>query len=115
MSILGFYKKGEGPEELVAEIKEGEGGELYVELPSGIRNRMEIVVGNKIKCIIAGLVDKYDNFLSKVNEEKTWEVVGYWNELHISQEEITRYRFKNGDRVKLLLKSVIQWGEEFII
>ena len=115
MSVLGFYKESEGPEELIAEIKEGENGELYIELPSGIRNRMEIVVGNKIKCVIDGVVDKNGSAMKNINEETVWEVVGYWNELHLAEEQIKKHSFKQGDRIKLKLKSVIQWGEEFLV
>jgi len=122
MSILGFYKEGRGPEELVGTLKEGEGGGLYIELPSSIRNRMEIVVGNKVKC---ALIDKNGHKYSNARgtcasgassvEDAVWEVAGYWNELHIPPDEVARYGLRKGDQLRLLLKSVIQWGEEFPI
>lgn len=111
MSVLGFYKEKAGSEEIVALIK-GDSPELYVEIPSGIRNRMEIVVGNRIRCIIKGIVNKEGNTTTEINQETLWEVIGYWHELYIPPEDASRYGLKKNSYVRLILKSVVRPGEE---
>ncbi|HAP31868.1 MAG TPA: hypothetical protein DCQ14_02245 [Firmicutes bacterium] len=115
MKVMGFYKETEGPEELTLEIIRGAGGELYVEIPTGLRNRMEIVVGNLIKCIVAGIVDEKGHYTRTIMGDVVWEIVGYWNELHLAEADIQQYGLKQGDRIKLVLKSAVQHGQEFPI
>ncbi|MCS7281084.1 MAG: hypothetical protein NZ583_05585 [Desulfobacterota bacterium] len=109
--VLGFFKESEGPEIIVAELK-GEPGDLYVEIPSGFRNRMEIVVGNKIRCFLEATLDRNGNKLKEINREMIGEIVGYWNELHLPEEEIFENGLKKGDLLRLHLLSVFQFGEE---
>lgn len=111
MSVLGFYKEKEGPEEIVALIK-GDSSGFYVEIPSRIRNRMEIVVGNRIRSVVKGIVDERGDPLSEINQETIWEVVGYWHELYIPPEEVNKYGFNKNSYARLVLKSVIRHGEE---
>ncbi|MGB9627146.1 MAG: hypothetical protein ACPL6D_00675 [Thermodesulfobacteriota bacterium] len=109
--VLGFYKETEGDEVMIGELKEDK-DDFYVELPSGFRNRMEIVVGNKIRILLDSIVDKNDHVLREIKKEIICEVIGYWNELHIPMEEVSEYGLKKGDVLRLILKSVIQFGEE---
>ncbi|MCX7858020.1 MAG: hypothetical protein N2513_08620 [Deltaproteobacteria bacterium] len=108
--VLGFYRE-DGDEMMQGELK-GDGEGLYVELPSGFRNRMEIVVGNKIKFSLEAIVDKKGNVLREIKREMVGEVIGYWNELHIPHQEIVECGLKKGDIVRIYLKSVVQFGEE---
>lgn len=111
--VMGFYKE-EGDEIFYGELKEDQDS-LYVELPSGFRNRMEIVVGNKIKIFLDSIVDKDDNVFREIKKEVTGEVIGYWNELHIPLSELSEYGLKKGDILRIVLKSVIQFGEEKMV
>ncbi|NWG04223.1 MAG: hypothetical protein HXY44_15325 [Syntrophaceae bacterium] len=108
--VLGFYKE-EGDEVLIREPK-GDPDTFYFELPSGFRNRMEVVVGNKVKVIVDSVIDKEGIVLKEIKKEIIGEVIGYWNELHIPREEVSGYGLKKGDVLRLILKSVIQFGEE---
>lgn len=111
LSVLGFYKEKEGAEDIVALIK-GDPSGFYIEIPSRIRNRMEIVVGNRIRCVVKGIADKMGGPLTEVNQEIVWEVVGYWHELCIPPEEVNKYGFKKNSYARLILKSVIRGNEE---
>lgn len=111
MSVLGLYKEKEGAEEIVALIK-GEPAGFYIEIPSRVRNRMEIIVGDRVRCVVKGITDKMGRTLAEVNQETVWEVVGYWHELYIPSEEIDKYGFKKDSYARLILKSVIRGGEE---
>lgn len=108
--VLGFYKE-EGDEVLIGELK-GDPDGLYVELPSGFRNRMEVVVGNKVRLVLDSVIDKDEKVLREIDKEVMGEVIGYWNELHIPRQEIIQYGLKKGDVLRLILKSVIQHGVE---
>ena len=108
--VMGFYKE-EGDGEFIAKLK-GDTEDFYVEISSGFRNRMEVVVGNKVRVFLDSVIDKNENVLREIKKEVICEVIGYWNELHIPREEIDRYGFKKGDVLRLILKSVIQYGVE---
>ncbi len=110
LRVIGFYKE-EGDNVLVGELKGDQNG-LYIELPSGLRNRMEIVVGNKARVLLESVMDKNGHVLKEIKKEVICEVIGYWNELHISLEEVSEYSLKKGDVLRLILKSVIQHGLE---
>lgn len=109
--VLGFYKEEDGYGELTGGLK-GDHDGFYVEISSGFRNRMEVVVGNKVRVIVDSVIDKNGNVLKEIKKEVICEVIGYWNELHIPREEIDRYGFKKGDVLRLILKSVMQFGVE---
>jgi len=108
--VMGFYKE-EGDDLLIGKLKGDQDG-LYAELPSGFRNRMEVVVGNKVRVFLDSVIDKNDNVLKEIKKEVICEVIGYWNELHIPRQEISQYGLKKGDVLKFILKSVIQHGVE---
>jgi len=107
---MGFYKE-EGDDVLVGELK-GDRDGLYIELPSGFRNRMEIVVGNKVRVVLDSVIDQDGQALKDIKKEMMGEVIGYWNEIHIPRQEIFQYGLKKGDGLKLIVKSVIQHGVE---
>lgn len=109
--VLGFYKETDGDEVMIGELK-GAQNEFYVELPSGFRNRMEIVVGNRIRIILDSILDRDNHVIREIKKEVIGEVMGYWNELHIPLKEISECDLKKGDFVRIVLKSVIQFGEE---
>ncbi len=108
--VMGFYKE-EGDDVLVGELKGDQDG-LYLELPSGFRNRMEIVVGNKMRVLLDSVIGQDGQVFREIGKEVICEVIGYWNELHIPLHEISQYGLKKGDILKLIVKSVIQHGVE---
>jgi hypothetical protein len=108
--VLGFFKE-EGDERFTAELK-GDMESSYVEIPSGIRNRLEIVVGNILRVFLDSVVDKNGKVLKEINKEVKCEIIGYWNELHIPQKVVYELNLKKGDILNLVLKSIIQFGEE---
>jgi len=96
---------------LIGELK-GDPYGPYAELSSGFRNRMEVVVGNKVRVIVDSVIDKNGNILREIKKEIICEVNGYWNELHIPLKEVSEYDLKRGDILKLIMRSVIQFGVE---
>ena len=105
MSVMGFCRLKEGPEEMVGLIK-GVSPELYIEIPSEVRNRMEVIVGTKVKCFVVAIMDKSGNTLVQINQERIWEIIGYWHELYIPPEDASTFGLKQGDYISLILKSV---------
>ncbi len=108
--VMGFYRE-EGDDILIGELK-GDRDGLYIELPSGFRNRMEIVVGNKMRVLLDSVIEQDGQVLREIGKEVICEVIGYWNELHLPREEISSYGIQKGDLLKLVVKSVIQHGVE---
>ena len=108
--VMGFYKE-EGDEVVIGELKGDQEG-LYIELPSGFRNRMEIVVGNQIRVLLDSVIGEEGQVLKEIQKEIVGEVIGYWNELHLPRKEISRYGIKKDDILKLIVTSVIQHGME---
>lgn len=108
--VMGFYKE-EGDDILIGELK-GDPDGLYVEIPSGFRNRMEMVVGNKMRVLLDSVIDQDGQVFKDIKKEVIGEIIGYWNELHIPRQEIFQYGLKKGDGLKLIVKSVIQHGVE---
>lgn len=111
-NILGFYKPHEGPDELVGALKTDDYGELYLEIPTSLRNRAEVVVGNIFKGEIAGITDVEGNITKKIGEDADMEVKNYWNELHIDNEDAKKHGLKEGDYLKVVLTRIVQYGEE---
>lgn len=107
---MGFYKE-EGDEVLIGELKGDQEG-LYIELPSGFRNRLEIVVGNKMRVLLDSVTSNDGQVLKEIKKKVMGEVIGYWNELHLPREEISSYGVQKGDLLKIIVESVIQHGVE---
>jgi hypothetical protein len=102
---MGFCRLHDGPEEVVSIVK-GDPGELYIEVSSEVRNRLEVIVGTKIKCLIKGICDKDGNMIKEINQERIWEIIGYWHELYIPAEDEKRFGIKQGDYLRAILISV---------
>ena len=109
-SPLGFYKERE-KDEAILEIKD-DGASYFVEIPTHLRNRAEIVVGSRIKGNLLGIYKKGGEKKVELRRTFNWEVEGYWNELHIPKEEVSTLGLKVGDYLHLEFKSVINYGEE---
>lgn len=111
MSVLGFYRPTDGPERLLAVVKPADDG-LYIEIPSAIRNRMEIIAGERIRCLLESITDQQKQQVNTVGKEAIWQVGGYWHELHVPPEFVRAYGVHPGDRVQVVLKSVLRDGKE---
>ncbi len=107
-SDLGFYKEYDH-DRISLEVKE-DGGFYFVEVPSHLRNRLEIVVGSRLKGVVEKIQKKKKVFPLKKRID--WEIVGYWHELHIPLEFVKSCRLKGGDRLTLKFESVINYGVE---
>jgi|Deesub1362A_J573_1020465.scaffolds.fasta_scaffold00569_5 hypothetical protein len=83
----------------------GEGNELFVYLPTALRNRGEILVGHQIFCRVLEADDGR-------GEGSWWEVRGYWHELHPPPELRGRLGMRAGQRVRLRLERLRQWETE---
>lgn len=108
-SVLGFYKE-RRRDEVVLEVKK-EGDSHFVEIPSHLRNRLEIVVGSRLR----GFVHQIrrmggDEF--GCGERIDWEIMGYWHELGIPAGFVERFRLREGDFLEIVFESVVNYGEE---
>lgn len=111
-SDLGFYKEFEH-DRVILDVKE-DGGLWFVEVPSHLRNRLELVVGSRLKGWVER-IQKKSKQGSTVKKKIDWEIVGYWHELHIPLNFVKQYRLKDGDQLTLKLESVVNYGEEIKI
>ena len=102
---MGFCRLHDGPEEVVSIVK-GDPGELYIEVSSEVRNRLEVIVGTKIKCFIKGIADKDGNITKEINQERIWEIIGYWHELYIPAQDEKAFGVKQGNYLNAILVSV---------
>ena len=112
-SPLGFYKERE-KDEVILEVK-NDGTSYFVEIPTHLRNRAEIVVGSRVKGSVIGIYKKGGKEKVKLKKPFDWEVEGYWNELHIPKEEATALGIEVGDYLHLEFKSVINYGNEIVL
>lgn len=109
-SALGFYKE-RSKDRMILQVK-GDGSSLYLEIPTHLRNRVEIVVGSRIKGTLKALYRRGGREEAKLNRPFDWEVVGYWNELHIPPMEASRLGIQEGDYLELVAEKVVNYGQE---
>lgn len=109
-SVLGFYK--EGVDRVVLRVM-GDGSSLYVEIPSHLRNRAEIVVGSRLKGKLKKIYRTGKKEEERVNQDFDWEIEGYWHELHIPRDEAHTLNINPGDYLELVFERVVNYGEEF--
>ncbi|MCL0079098.1 hypothetical protein M1O56_05495 [Dehalococcoidia bacterium] len=124
-SVLGFYKE-RRRDEVALEVQK-EGGSYFVEIPSHLRNRLEIVVGSRLRGFVhqirrrdqgSGIRGQLAEVggLGTVNCQLPtaidWEIVGYWHELGIPEGFVERFRLRQGDFLEIAFESVVNYGEE---
>ena len=133
-SVLGFYKE-RGRDEVVLEVQK-EGVSHFVEIPSHLRNRLEIVVGSRLRGFVHHIrrrvrVSSIEYGVSRrekgeggprnselgtrnswCGERIDWEIVGYWHELGIPEGFVERFRLSQGDFLEIAFESVVNYGEE---
>ncbi len=111
-SDLGFYKEFD-QDRVILPVKE-DGGLYYVEVPSHLRNRLELVVGSRLK----GWLERIQPKKGKAQTPKwkiDWEIVGYWHELHIPLDIVKKFKLKDGDQLTLKFEKVVNYGKEIKI
>ena len=108
-SVLGFYKE-RRRDEVALEVKK-EGGSYFVEIPSHFRNRLEIVVGSRLRGFVHQ-IRRRDGDEFGCEERIDWEIVGYWHELHIPQGFVERFGLREGDFLEIVFESVVNFGGE---
>ena len=108
-SVLGFYKE-RRRDEVVLEVKK-EGDSYFVEIPSHLRNRLELVVGSRLRGFVHQ-IRRRDGDEFGCGERIDWEIVGYWHELGIPEGFVERFRLRQGDFLGIAFESVVNYGEE---
>lgn len=109
-SVLGFYKERD-KDEVILKVKD-DGASLYVEIPTHLRNRVEIVVGSRLKGFVKAIYRKGGRERIGLGKPFDWEVEGYWNELHIPCEEAEALGVRAGDYLELVFEKAVNYGEE---
>ncbi len=107
-SVLGFYKESDGPEKLLAQVH-GDSSALYVDMPTHLRNRLEVVVGSRFVGKLIRVIKENGERLD-IQAEGVFEVKGYWNEMHLPDEMVRKYRLKQGDSAEFILRQIINHG-----
>lgn len=107
-SVMGFFKEGDGPETIVSRVHADPAG-LYVHLPSHLRNRLEVVVGNRLEAVLEQVHSGTDN-PREIHADVLLEVTGYWHELYLPDEVVTRYGIRCQDLLQVTLYRIHQHG-----
>jgi hypothetical protein len=109
-SVLGIYKENPGPEELIATVCD-DSSSLYVELPTYLRNLLEVVVGSQFVGKLLWIM-KENGEMIYIAAAGVFEVKGYWNEMHLPDLMVQRFEIKKGDSLKFVLHQIINYGEK---
>lgn len=108
-SVLGFYKESKGPVEMTSRVYADQAG-LYLHIPSHIRNRLEVVVGNRIEGRLERLESDGGESRS-IQADTVFEVKGYWHEMRLTDDVVKRFEIREGDALYLFLDRVIRYHE----
>lgn len=107
-SVMGFFKEADGPEAIVSRVHADPTG-LYVHLPSHLRNRLEVVVGNRLEVLLEQVHAGAD-MPRQIHADALLEVKGYWHELYLPDEVVTRYGIHCHDLLQMKLCRIHQHG-----
>lgn len=107
-SVMGFFKEADGPATIVARVYADAAG-LYVHLPSHLRNRLEVVVGNRLEVLLEQ-VHSDMNISREIRTDALLEVKGYWHEMYLPDDVVTKYRIHHRDQLQLTLYRIHQHG-----
>jgi hypothetical protein len=110
-SVMGFYKETDGPVNMVSRVRADSLG-LYVHLPSHLRNRLEVVVGNRLEVQLEQ-VHADGTMPREIRADALLEVKGYWHELYLPDEVVTRYGIHCHDLLQMTLYRIHQHGRMF--
>lgn len=80
-SVLGFYKETPGAAQMTSRVYADSEG-FYVHLPSHLRNRLQVVVGNRIEGRFERIETGEGECIS-VQHDAIFEVRGYWHEMRL--------------------------------
>ncbi|MCA1792848.1 MAG: hypothetical protein LC660_03065 [Desulfobacteraceae bacterium] len=112
-SVMGFYKETDGPVNLVSRVRTDSLG-LYLHLPSHLRNRLEVVVGNRLEVLLEQ-THSDANMSRAINADALLEVKGYWHEMYLPYDVVTRYCIRCNDLLQMTLYRIHQHGRVFDI
>lgn len=107
-NVMGFFKEADGPETIISRVHTDPAG-LYVHLPSHLRNRLEVVVGNRLEVLLEQVHSGAD-MPREIHADALLEVKGYWHELYLPDEVVARYGIRCHDRLQMTLYRIHQHG-----
>lgn len=108
-SVLGFYREASEPVGINCRGLE-DGTALYVLIPSHLRNRLEVVVGNRME----GRIERIESACGKtrsIDADVSLNLEGYWNELHLPNEIVQKLGIFKGDEIHLAIDRIIRYGQ----
>lgn len=112
-SVMGFYKETDGPVKMVSRVYADPTG-LYVHLPSHLRNRLEVVVGNRLEARLEQMLSD-TNRPEIIGIDAVLQVKGYWHEMYLPDDVVTRYRIRCNDLLHMTLYRIHQHSRIFNI
>ncbi len=99
-----------GAEKLVGEVS-GCFPNLFIYLPSELRNKYELAVGDALVCSVSNFYSSEK--VSERAEDDRWHIEGYWNELHIPRKIAEKYRVETGDKLEITIKGIVRQNGSF--
>lgn len=108
-SALGFYREMPGPIKITCRVLK-DGTALYVLIPSHLRNRLEVVVGNRMDAWIER-IEPVCGKTRSIDAEVSLNVEGYWNELHLPNEIVQKFGILEGDKIQMAIHRIIRYGQ----
>ena len=108
---MGFYKENEGPVRMLSKVYADTTG-LYVHLPSHLRNRLEVVVGNRLEARLEQILSD-TNRPDIIGFDAVLEVKGYWHEMYLPDDVVTKYCIRCHDLLQMTLYRIHQHGRIF--
>jgi len=110
---MGFYKEADGPVKMVSRVYADSTG-LYVHLPSHLRNRLEVVVGNRLEVLLEQVHSDL-NVPREIRTDAVLEVKGYWHEMYLPDDVVKSYSIRCNDLLQMTLYRIHQHGRMFDI
>lgn len=107
-SVMGFFKEVDGPATIVSRVYADAAG-MYVHLPSHLRNRLEVVVGNRLEVLLEQ-VHADGTVPREIKTAALLEVKGYWHEMCLPDDVVTKCRIRCSDLLKMTLYRIHQHG-----
>ncbi len=110
---MGFFKEADEPVKISSRVYADQTG-LYVHIPSHLRNRLEVVVGNRLEARLEGIESDTDR-CETIGIDAVLEVKGYWHELYLPDDVAEKYRIHCNDMLHMTLYRIYQYDRVFDI
>jgi len=105
---MGFYRETPGPVQIRSSVY-ADGVQVYVHIPSHLRNRLEVVVGHRME----GRIDRIESaggMTRSIDAAVSLQVMGYWHELHLPDDVVQQFGIRPGDQAWITIHRIVRHG-----